>query len=37
VTSKRGELGLLKIISKLGHNQIPKTKPMQINNLECAN
>jgi hypothetical protein len=36
VTPKRGcELGLLKILSKLGHNLIPKTKPIQINNLEC--
>jgi hypothetical protein len=36
VTPKRGEVGLIKL-SKLGHNFIPRTKSMQINNLECAN
>jgi hypothetical protein len=31
-----GELQHLKTISKQGHELIPRTKPMQISNLECA-
>jgi hypothetical protein len=34
---KRGELGLLKLLSKLDHKVTPRTNPMQISNLENAN